>query len=54
MQADAQVSQAPSHRLTAFVQPLLIWLKVVNWLKVRTKVSVESLGVRRFTQTFRG
>ena len=48
MQADAQVSQAPSHRLTAFVQPLLIWLKVVNWLKVRTKVSVESLCVRIF------
>ena len=27
---------------------------LVNWLKVRTKVSVESLGVRIFTQIFRG
>jgi hypothetical protein len=27
---------------------------VVNWPKVRTKVSVDSLGVRIFTPIFRG
>ncbi|GAC1561494.1 MAG: hypothetical protein PVS3B3_07190 [Ktedonobacteraceae bacterium] len=27
---------------------------MVNWVNLRTKMSVESLGVRRFTQKFRG
>ena len=36
------------------VNRLKVRTQMVNWLKVRTKVSVDSLCVRIFTQIFRG
>ena len=32
----------------------LLFALMVNWLKVRTKMSVDGLCVRRFTQMFHG
>jgi len=40
--------------LTHFMIRDYFYAEMVNWLKVRTKVSVESLSVRIFTQIFRG